>query len=56
MNTTLMSNLTEFEYATGFVKMAMDEFLSTEISNWTGLLNNYWTIVETDIAGKLITI
>lgn len=47
-----MSNLTEFEMATGFVRMAMDEFLAHEIRNWTGLLNNYWTIIDTEIAGE----
>lgn len=51
MNFTMMNNLTEFEMATGFVKMAMDEFLAHEISNWTGLLTNYWSIVENEIAG-----
>lgn len=50
-----MNNLTlEFEMATGFVRLAMDEFLAHEMSNWTGLLNNYWTIVENEIAGNLL--
>lgn len=38
--------------ATGFVRMALDEFYAHDISNWTGLLTNYWTIVENDIAGE----
>lgn len=47
-----MNNLTEFEMATGFVRMALDEFYAHDISNVTGLLVNYWTIVENDIAGE----
>lgn len=52
-----MNNLTlEFEMATGFVRLAMDEFLAHEMRNWTGLLNNYWTIVENEIAGNLLVL
>lgn len=47
-----MNNLTEFEMATGLVRIAFDEFLAHEITNLTGLLTNYWTIVENEIAGK----
>lgn len=51
-----MSNLTEFEMATGFVRLAIDEFAAHEMSNWTGLLTNYWTIVESEIAGNSLSI
>lgn len=47
-----MNNLTEFEMATGLARIALDEFLSHEISNITGLLTNYWNIVENEIAGN----
>lgn len=39
--------------ASGFVKIAMDEFYSHNPNNWTGLLQRYWSIVEDEIAGKL---
>ncbi|XP_055678077.1 elongation of very long chain fatty acids protein AAEL008004 [Lutzomyia longipalpis] len=36
--------------ASGFVKIAMDEFNSHTTNNWTGLLMRYWTIVEEEFA------
>lgn len=47
-----MNNLTEFEIATGLARTALDEFMAHELSNFTGLLTNYWTIVENEIAGR----
>ena len=38
--------------ASGFVKIAMDEYYSHNSNNWTGLLQRYWNIVETEIAGE----
>lgn len=38
--------------ASGFVKIAMDEFYSHNPNNLTGLVQRYWMIVEDDVAGK----
>lgn len=38
--------------ASGFVKIAMDEFYSHNPNNLTGLVQRYWTMVEDDVAGK----
>lgn len=40
--------------ASGFVKIAMDEFYSHNPNNLTGLVQRYWMMVEDDVAGKLI--
>lgn len=37
--------------ASGFVKIAMDEFYSHNPNNLTGLVQRYWTMVEDDVAG-----
>lgn len=39
--------------ASGFVKIAMDEFYSHNPNNLTGLVQRYWMMVEEDVAGKL---
>jgi len=36
--------------ASGFVKIAMDEFYSHNPNNLTGLVQRYWTMVEDDVA------
>lgn len=38
--------------ASGFVKIAMDEFYSHNPNNLTGLVQRYWTMVEDEIAGN----
>lgn len=40
--------------ASGFVKMAMDEFYSHNPDNLTGLMQRTWTIVEDELAGNFI--
>lgn len=42
--------------ASGFVKIAMDEFYSHNPNNLTGLVQRYWMMVEEDVAGKSIYI
>lgn len=37
--------------ASGFVKIAMDEFYSHNPNNLTGLVQRYWTMVEDEVAG-----
>lgn len=39
--------------ASGFVKIAMDEFYSHNPNNLTGLVQRYWMIVEDELAGNL---
>lgn len=39
--------------ASGFVKIAMDEFYSHNPNNLTGLVQRYWMMVEEEVAGKL---
>lgn len=39
--------------ASGFVKIAMDEFYSHNPNNLTGLVQRYWMMVEDDVAGKI---
>lgn len=48
-----IENYTDFTMASGFVKIAMDEFYSHNPNNLTGLVQRYWTIVENDISGEL---
>lgn len=38
--------------ASGFVKIAMDEFYSHNPNNLTGLVQRYWMIVEDELAGN----
>lgn len=42
--------------ASGFVKIAMDEFYSHNPNNLTGLVQRYWMIVEDELAGNANTI
>lgn len=39
--------------ASGFVKIAMDEFYSHNPNNLTGLIQRYWMMVEEDVAGNI---
>lgn len=38
--------------ASGFVKIAMDEFYSHNPNNLTGLVQRYWMMVEEEVAGN----
>lgn len=38
--------------ASGFVKIAMDEFYSHNPNNLTGLIQRYWMMVEDEVAGN----
>lgn len=40
--------------ASGFVKIAMDEFYSHNPNNLTGLVQRYWMMVEDEVAGNLL--
>lgn len=40
--------------ASGFVKIAMDEFYSHNPNNLTGLVQRYWMMVEDEVAGKVL--
>lgn len=37
--------------ASGFVKIAMEEFYAHNTNNLTGLIQRYWSIVEDELAG-----
>lgn len=42
------------DFASGFVKIAMEEFYAHNSNNLTGLVMRYWDIVEQELAGESI--
>lgn len=48
-----IDNSSDFTMASGFVKIAMEEFYAHNNNNWTGLIQRYWSIVEAELAGKI---
>lgn len=49
-NCANMDNGTDF--ASGFVRIAMEEFYAHNSNNLTGLVKRYWDIVDQELAGN----
>lgn len=41
------------DFASGFVKIAMDEFYAHNSNNLSGLVMRYWDIVDQELAGNI---
>lgn len=51
-NSPNIDNATEYSMATGFVRIAMEEFHAHKTNNMTGLVVRYWDLLDQELAGE----